>query len=200
MFLGISGELWQTIGIIFGIFAAVVAAIVFVIRSIFKLGKFSHRIGSVEKLTNEMKTELKDVSSKLDVLVGKVSVILKDSIADELSASQSPRQLNDIGKKVLRDSSIEQVIEPKFDDIIDELKSINPENPYQAQEALLDVVQQFKDDEGLLPAIENGAFLSGRTPEEVLFVGALNIRDRVIEALGLQVGDIDKHDPSKAKD
>lgn len=144
--------------------------------------------------------ELKKMSTKLDTLVGKVSVIMKDTIADEFSVTASPRKLNEYGLKVLKDSSIEQVIEPKFDEIIDELRKLDPKNPYQAQEALFEIVQHFKDDEGLLPAIENGAFLSGRSPEEILYVGALNIRDKVIGELGLSIGDIDKHDPSRRKE
>lgn len=164
--------------------------------------KIKRNTEDIEKNSNNLEAHIKDnsevlrnMSTKLDMLVGKVSVIMKDTMADDLSVSRSPRQLNELGLKVLKDSSIEQVIEPKFDYIIEELKGQNPQNPYQAQEALFDIVQHFKEDEGLLPAIENGAFLSGRTPEEVLYVGALNIRDRVIEKLGLEVGDIDKHDP-----
>ena len=156
-----------------------------------------YRVKRLEGDHTGSSNEIKAISSKLDILIGKVSVILKDSLADTLSASASPRQLNDLGKKVLEDSSIGQVLDPLFDEIVDRVRHKDPQNPYQAQETLFDEVQCLKSDEGLIQAIENGAFLSGHTPEEVLYVGALNIRDRVIEALGLQVGDIDKHDPAK---
>lgn len=158
-----------------------------------------YRVKQLESDGTEHKNDIKSISSKLDILIGKVSILLKDSIADTLSASASPRKLNELGMKVLKDSSIEQVLEPMFEEIVDQVRCKNPENPYQAQEALFEVAQLLKDDEGLQPAIENGAFLSGHTPDEVLYVGALNMRDRVIEALGLQVGDIDKHDPKKKK-
>lgn len=160
----------------------------------------SHRVKNLEADSKETKVDIKSISSKLDKLIGKVSVLLKDSLADTLSSSNSPRQLNDLGKKVLVDSSIKQVLEPLFDTIVEQVRQKSPENPYQAQEILFDVVQGLKDDEGLIQAIENGAFLSGHTPEEVLYVGALNMRDSVIEKLGLKVGDIDTYDPSNKSD
>lgn len=196
-FLGLSHDTWQSVGVIVAIITAVAAALVFIIRQFFKLGIISQRIKNVEATSETLEAEIKGVSSKLDQLIGKVAIIAKDAITDSLSVSNSPRQLSELGKKVLVDSSIEQTLDPLFDQILEQVKSLNPENPYQAQESLFDVVQSLKSDEGLRSAIENGAFLSGHSPEEVLFVGALNIRDKVIESLGLQVGDIDKHDPAK---
>ena len=162
------------------------------------LAVINHKVKSLEADSKDSKKEIKNISSKLDRLIGKVSVIFKDSLADTLSESNSPRQLSELGQKVLKDSSIRETLEPIFDNIVEMVKLKNPENPYQAQEALFEVVQSLKDDRGISSAIENGAFLSGHTPEEVLYVGALDIRDSVIKELGLRVGDIDKHDPSKS--
>ena len=175
-----------------------------IVTAVFAAGRFHQKIktqesniAKIETTVDKLTTEVRVVSSKLDQLIGKVSVILKDTISETLSASESPRRLNELGKKVLKDSSIEQVLEPLFDEIVEKVRQKNPENPYQAQEGLFEAVQAYRTEDGLRSAIENGAYLSGHTPEEVLFVGALNMRDKVIEALGLEVGDIDKHDPKK---
>ena len=194
----------MTISLTPDLIAVIITVLGAITGGAFTLGVFNNKIKTMrddinksEDSTKKLTEEVKVVSSKLDNLIGKVVVILKDSISDTLSESNSPRVLNELGKKVLVDSAIDTTLEPYFDEILTSVKKRNPENPYQAQEILFDVVQGLKELDSIRPAVENGAFLSGHSPEEVLYVGALNLRDRIIGALGLQVDDIDKHDPAK---
>jgi hypothetical protein len=116
-----------------------------------------------------------------------------------LARSNSPRTLSDDGIKVLNNSGINAIVDDKYNFIVKQVKKIKPENPYQAELAVLDVVSHLVDDPVLKDAVEEGAFKSGYFVPSVLFVGGLYIRNRVLKELGFSVGDIDKHDPKKGK-
>lgn len=166
------------------------------------LGKRTDKIEEkLDAIDEKIDRKIEPINSKLETISDKLISFgiknLPDNI-DDLAVSHSPKQLSDIGKKVLADSKINTIIEPKFDEIVEKVRRMNPENSYQAQEAVFSVVYELLDDDGLKNAIEEGAFASGRTPHEVLFVGALNIRDRVMRTINMLPDEIDKHDPNIA--
>lgn len=170
---------------------------------IFRMGRISERIDSSDRKIEAIEHDMKDLSqtvTEIKVSVGHIRGSLNvlpmgATSANSLSRSNSPRQLNDLGKKVLNDSGIDKILENYYEEIVDSVKSSKPENSYQAQEAVYRAVSEIMENSDTKNAVEEGAFLSGYTPQDVLFVGALNIRDRVLEELGFAVGDIDKHSP-----
>lgn len=190
----------EIISLGFTIFGAILTG-VFVAGGLFMRIKRNEKdIASVTQALESHNTkssdELKAISSKLDQLIGRVSTLFNDTLSDVLAVSKSPKQLSEIGQKVLKDSAVDKILDPMFDDIVEMVRAKKPDNPYQAQEALFEVVLSLGDNSGITDAIENGAFVSGYTPPEVLYVGALNMRDRVLVELGLHVEEIDKHDPA----
>lgn len=179
-----------------------------ILTGAFVAGGLFNRINQQEKSTGEVKDDMKDIkkdiksdmkdlSSKIDTLSGQMALIVRSDVANNLSVSNSPRKLSSLGEKVLIDSGIKDVLDIKIDQIIELTRQKKPENSYQAQEAIIDVVQSLATDDDIKDAVEEGAFQSGHTPFEVLFVGALDIRDKVMKELGFIVEDIDKHDPTK---
>lgn len=192
--------------------AMIVTVLIALAGAIFGFGKTFSDIKHLGKRTDKIEEKLDAIDEKIDKKLEPISSKL-ESISeklisfgiknlpdgvDDLAVSHSPKQLSDKGKKVLADSKIDTIIEPKFDEIVEKVKKMNPENSYQAQEAVFSVVYELLDDDGLKNAIEEGAFVSGRTPYEVLFVGALNIRDRVMRKINMLPDEIDKHDPNIA--
>lgn len=187
---------WEAIGIIIGAVASVLGIVFAFGKSFEKLSNHDKRMVEIENSREKLVDKLDNISNKLSRLTGQVQHMLNQDIGEDLAESHSPIQLNAQGKKVLEDSGIEKVIDPRFNDIVQSVKEKNPKNSYQVQEAVFEVVYDLQSDENLKNTIEEGAFKSGRSPLQVLYVGALNIRDRVIQELKFDINDVDKHDPS----
>lgn len=175
---------------------AVIQAVRYIFKKIFKLGEISNRLGSVETSIKDLKKELSKSAGELNTSVGSILKMLAEK---GLSHSNSPRVLSEDGRKVLTDSGIDAIVDDKFDLIVKRVKKLKPENPYQAEIATMDVVAEFKNDPVLKDAIEEGAFNSGYFVDSVLFVGGLYIRDRVLKELGMKADEIDKHKPNQGK-
>jgi hypothetical protein len=181
---------WTEAAVIVAIIIALFKAGQFILNKVFKFGELANRLSSVEKTVTEIKKETKDLG------VG-VSDILKMLAKKGLSVSQSPSVLSDEGKKVVASSGIDEIVNDKFDFIVKKVKESKPENPYQAQETVFNIVDGFKNDASLKDALEKGAFNSGYRVVSVLYAGGLYIRDRVLEEIGMKPDEIDKHDPKE---
>jgi hypothetical protein len=115
------------------------------------------------------------------------------------TSSNSPMVLNDLGRKILEDSKVADLIDHYYSDIIRNIKSLNPQNSFQAQETLITVVSQFRQREDCKDKLEQAAFNSAQSVDQLLFVAAINLRDKVFSDLGYDKGDIDRRDPGKQK-
>jgi hypothetical protein len=191
-FLNVSNENWQMLGAVVAVVLAISAVIGFIIKIIYSVSTFIQRFKTVEANTSIIADELKQLRTDLSVRIDNLADL---SIQNRLSEAHSPRQLNDAGKKVLNDSGINTVVDDKFEYIVNKVKSKNPENAYQAEQAILDAVEHLIDDPAIKDAVENGAFQSGQPIAAVLYVGGLYIRDRVLETIGFEIKDIDTHNP-----
>ena len=169
----------------------------------YNVGKTKKDIENITDRCNKLESEIANLRNKLDDNIRDVS-FLKGSMsisqspapaALQLSQSNSPRQLSELGKKVLADSKIDEIIDTQYDRILEEVRASDPKNAYQAQEAIYSAVDNLFLDESVRDLVEQGAFLSGYTPKDVLFVGALNVRDKILKELNLNIDDIDKYDP-----
>jgi hypothetical protein len=181
------------VGIIATVAVTVTTAISFLVIRIFNLGKVSHRLETVER---DIKSVKKDVGAARKDLTARIDNVLKSLALKQVSKSESPRSLNEFGKKVLRDSGVHSIIEPKLSEIVEQVKAHSPENPYQVQEMLIDIIGNLKTDSTLKNDVEQAAFKSGVAVDTVLLVGAIDIRDMVLAELGMTPEDIDKHKPT----
>lgn len=167
----LSSDNWIAIA---GIVITIVGGLVFLI----------FRSGTVVEKINNVETRLSKVEIRLDGLWERY-----------FSVNKSPVQLNDNGLKVLEDSGIKKIVEDRFKIIVDKVKEKNPQNAYQAQEFVKNIVEDFKNDISLKNILENGAFKSGVDVFTILFVGAIYIRDKVLIQVGFNIDDIDKFQP-----
>lgn len=194
---------WEALGV-------VITFLVSIVGAAFCFGK---TWSSIERLKEDVKSmndkvddrisrvndSMQDIAKSVSKLEGRLMSSITQDISGGLAEAHSPIQLSQQGRKVLQDSKIDAILDPRFDDIVCAVKSKKPENSYQAQEAVFDAVYSLLDEgnDDLKNAIEESAFLSGKTPMQVLFVGALNIRDKVMDAIGMNAADIDNHDPKR---
>lgn len=184
---------WNALGVIVTITIAICGGLTWAINRAFKFGEISNRLGSVEGDIKGVKDDIKDLRKDL---TRRIDEILTISTRKDLAESHSPMQLSEKGMTVLKNSGIAEIVDSQYEKILDKVKKLKPANSYQAEQAVLSVVTDLDKDPVLKDAIEEGAFNSGYVKGSVLFVGGLYIRDRVLESLGLNVDDIDKHKPT----
>lgn len=154
----------------------------------FKGGKLVEKLGHLNDHVSDIKIDVK----KIPILEVKVDAMWVSKYAQ----SQSPLQLNERGKKVLTDSAISEIVDNKYNDILETVKKLAPKNAYEAQEFIQSAVNAFMNDAELKNTLESRAFKTGENIFVILFVGSIYIRDRIIKELGFSVDDIDKYAPT----
>ncbi len=116
---------------------------------------------------------------------------------DEVAPAHSPRQLNDIGKKILDESGIKDIIDENKARLLSEVKALNPTNAYDAEQATINVVSELpKYCPDVIPRLKDGAFRVGQGTETVLLVGGFYLRDMIFGDLGFSLTDLDKRKTS----
>jgi len=176
--------------------AIVVPVIGSIIFLIFKSGSMIESIKNIQKNIELIQKSTDDIQ-KLKYSFGQMNVKVDFIWRNNLSKSNSPIILNDVGKKILETSKISDFTQKYYNEILSRVKSKNPVNPYQAQEYLISVMSEYQNNEECKLMLQDAAFKSGYDVISVLYVGAIDIRDKIISDLGFVVGDIDKHDPNK---
>jgi len=198
-----AGDVWQGIGItasIILILTGIVGGITWIARKVFKLGQISQKITTIESdLKDNIKPELTRLRTSIEEAsksVGaRIDEVLKHLALNKVSESKSPRALNDYGKQILTQSGIGTIVDDQLDNIVEKVRAKNPENAYQVQEMVLDVVQKLIEDDKIKNEVEQAAFKSGVTVDVVLLVGGIYIRDKVLDKLDMHPEEIDKHTP-----
>jgi hypothetical protein len=170
---------WQDAGAIAAMSMLVVGFFAWICKKIFGFGKLLQRIDNVELSIKE------DLKPELQLLGQRIHELALCINSSSLTSSNSPRVLNTRGRKILDDSRVSEIIEERFEDIVSKVREMQPENEYQAERATIDIVQDMANDPYSKDQLESGAFNSGSSVGMVLFVAAINIRDRVIKQLGL---------------
>ena len=112
--------------------------------------------------------------------------------ADEVAPAHSPRKLNARGEKVLSGSGIKEIIDENKSGLLALVKEKNVNNPYDAEQYVLQVVSELKKDTLIIERLKKGAFSVGADIDTVLFVGGIYLRDLIFPELGFFVTDLDK--------
>jgi len=157
------------------------------IALVFRSGRLFERLDFIKDSINELKPDVKEIP----IINAKVNILWTDRFTE----SKSPMILNEKGEKILKDSKIEELTNKYFIQILDQIKQRNPQNAYQAQEILIEVVRNFKDTPECKNKLEEAAFITGVDIDSVLLVAAVNIRDKIIKDLNFERDDIDKYAP-----
>lgn len=171
---------------------SIVGVVFWIGTKIFNLGQIIQRLTTVEADIKEVK---KDVRKGNKDLIKRIDDLMLAFAQSSVTEAHSPRQLTTEGKRILKDSGIDTIVDDKFEYIVKEVRKRKPENAYQAERAIIDAVSRLADDATIKDAVEEGAFNSGSLTPVVLIVGATYIRDRVLKELGLSPEEIDKHAP-----
>lgn len=145
--------------------------------------------GVKDDLDKEIKPDLKNIRERFGKVEDRVETLWQDKFAP----AHSPRQLNELGKKILNESGIKKIIEDKKDSLLVEIIDKKPTNAYDAEQAILSVVAELpKYFPNILDQLKQGAFNVGQNLDTVLLVGGLHLRDLVFNELGFSLNDLDK--------
>lgn len=145
------------------------------------------QIDSMDKRVTRLETiveKIQETLTQIQITMGQMQLKLEVMWQHHLSKSNSPKVLNEAGLRALEASRIGSFVNEQYEQIISKVRNAKPRNAYQAQEALIHVVNQFKHEAFCIEMLQEAAFASGYDIDSLLFVAALSIRDRVIVELG----------------
>lgn len=185
---------WPTVGVVVTVVAVLLGGATFIVSKIFNLGKVSNRLEVVE---SEVKKIDDAINSTKDTITKRIDDLMILMTQSNLTVAHSPRQLSTEGIRIFESSGIKPIVEQYFDEIVEKVKERKPENAYQAEKAILDVVNGLIGEDDVKNFVEKGAFNSGSTVEIVLFVAGIFIRDKVLSEIGLRPEQIDQYNSDK---
>lgn len=113
---------------------------------------------------------------------------------DRAAPAHSPRQLNERGQKILNQSGIKSIIDDKKDHLLSSVRQQNPTTAYDAEQVIEKVVADLpKQYPEIETGLKNGAFSVGADVDvsEVLFVGSVYIRDKILADLGFTLTNLE---------
>lgn len=162
-----------------------------IISSISEMKPEVKKIPVIEKTVNILESTLERIDKHIDKLESKLDATLISAI----SKSNSPRELNDVGKKLVQDSGIAKIVEENKEWIFEQVKKQSPQNSYRAEQFIIAAVEQLGTQPNLINKIEESAYQTGQLKEIILLAGALFIRDEILKRFNMNSKDIDAFIP-----
>jgi hypothetical protein len=154
-----------------------------IIACLIYIGKKLQVLDTVEKQVSDIYERFIRVEERVNTMWGR-----------NVATSNSPRQLNEYGKKVLKESGIKEIIDEKKDTLLPLVQAKGAKNAYDAEQAVLSVVEKLPEHcPDVVDRLKTGAFNAGATLDTVFLVGGLYLRDLIFPALGFSLDSIDTH-------
>lgn len=145
-------------------------------------GSLKRSVSAVEDTIDKRITpQLRDVSERLARIEERVTTLWERRLAK----AASPRKLTTYGERLLRRSGIAAIIEKHEKELREEVLWNDPKTPHEGEIAVQGALEAFLTRR---PDISNGleerAYRCGATPDDIIFVGSLYLRDRLFPKLG----------------
>jgi hypothetical protein len=152
-----------------------------------KIAEISKDVEYIKKDVNEIKPDLKNVREKVSGIVPKVEKLWEKNF----TYNSSPVSLNKKGKKLLKESGIDKIIDSKKKKLCDFIINKKPQTAYDVQELSKETIKLILKDKKISKKLKNLAYQEGVGIEEILFVGAIYLRDIALKKCGFKLKDID---------
>ena len=136
----------ELIGICIGIIATILGGVWFIVNQAFGIGKFSHKIDEVDKRTcnaaceshgkdiDSIKDDIKSIKSDVVVIKSLLAMKHRDA-ASIFSIKNSPRQLNDMGNKLLKDLQGAEFLKKNKDFLFAQIDASSPKTALDVENA-----------------------------------------------------------------
>lgn len=159
-----------------------------IIIALIYIGRKLQILDRVELDVQNIESDVKNIKERFIVLEERVRTLWKDDV----SPAHSPRRLNAKGIGILNGSGIKEIIEAKRIDFLNQLKLKGLKNPYDAEQCVLQAVNDLKFDDQIVEKLKFGAFSVGADIDTVLLVGGFYLRDLIFSDLGFSLQELDK--------
>jgi hypothetical protein len=145
------------------------------------IARIDERTIIIQKDVDVLKSDFKEMRSKVDDMSPKLDILWKDKLA----SAHSRRELNTYGKKVLEESGIKEIINERKIELLNLVKAKGSKNIYDAEQDILSVVKRLPERyPNIVDALKTGAFNTGADMDTVLFAGGIYLRDLILQDLG----------------
>lgn len=144
-------------------------------------GSLKRSVAAVEKTIDESITpQLRDVSERLARIEERVTTLWERRLAK----AASPKKLTAYGERLLRRSGFATVITKHERALREEVLWKQPKTPHEAEIAITRALRAFLTHRpDISHTLEENAYECGATPDDIIFVGALYLRDRLFPKL-----------------
>lgn len=162
------------INILFSVVGAIILGLIGLVWFLIQL-----KIGDIDKKRNI------EACNRIHIGIdGSIIEIKKDIrilLQRDFASSNSPRELNDEGERIFKQSRIQKIIDEKLDYLISEIEKLNPQTAYDAEKFTESVMDDLKNDTSIIESLKNGAYEAGTDIDVVLFIGSIYLRDKYLE-------------------
>lgn len=157
----------------------VVAGIVGALTASHKIGQYQAKVDRVIQDQKDCDTKRTEMKSELDKLL-EFKVSTQKFIDSKLYTAQSPLNLSEFGRTLIKDSGFSDIFEQVKDDLVTMLEDRNPTTQYEVQEKSRALMDELTDYAPFKP-IETYAFEHGIDLSQILRAGAILLRDYYFE-------------------
>lgn len=103
-------------------------------------------------------------------------------IYKNLYLAQSPKYLNEQGKKILKESTIDKIINERYDSLIKEMEKHDLTTALDVENTAFYAVMNLKEDIEAMKPVKNYLFVNSEVElETVMFVGSFHLRDKYLD-------------------
>jgi hypothetical protein len=170
---------------------------------------------SQEKIESSVDNVYKRIDNRVDKIEGHIDDIRRDisflkAVVDvsqfnskqEVAQRKSPISLTEIGHKIAEELKAEDMLGRNWDRIFDNLETnINDKNAYDIQQycietATIDLGAFIEKSD--VDTVKKTAYKDGRPLAFYAPIFGVLIRDKYLNQKGIDISEVDKHDPSRA--
>ncbi|MEN6414369.1 MAG: hypothetical protein ABFC84_16650 [Veillonellales bacterium] len=154
--------------------------LIFIARLIFSGGKYCKTVDALEKDTSEANKKLDTLIFSFNRLISKLENFKElRGLDDIFFKTTSPKNLTDLGKQMLQESGLVAFITSNKQELIQKVKSSNPQTDYDVEQKSMDVMTSLSGDQRL-NTIKDYAFKNGKDLILMLMASGIYLRDIII--------------------
>lgn len=158
---------------------AIISVVLALLAAWAVLAKYQQKVDDAKEDIKDLKAANATMKTELDKL-SEFKVSAQKFIDSKLYTAQSPLNLSDFGKQLVKDSGFLKIFEDVKDDLVSKLEKLRPTTQYEVQEksrALMDGLTEYEP----FKPIEKYAFENGTDLSQILRAGAILLRDYYFE-------------------
>ena len=177
-------------------FSIFIVILVTIIWAVYKIGKVSEKIKTVDKLNDNIdtiRTGISEMSGNIGHMMKRIDLI--ETANSTLAQRHSPIKLTEKGEWLL-DRTIKPYIDTSFIDILKKYPEIKKlTNPFDieqfAKRIALDVYENFTS-ENEKDKIKSTLFMEGATMGDLNLITGIYLRDKFFENKGIDLNKLDE--------